>query len=168
MKLTAKGRYAVTAMLDLALQGDETVCLSDIADRQTISLAYLEQLFLMLRRHGLVISHRGVKGGYRLAMDANDISVATIIRSTGEDMEFTRCRGKENCHDHGRCLTHDLWTGLNEIIADYLESISLGELCRQQSERATFTRKKSSKKTGKAATRLHDIPVFSQITGKPG
>ncbi len=132
MKLTTKGRYAVTAMFDLALQGQgQSVRLADIARRQDISLRYLEQLFLRLRQVGLVESQRGAKGGYRLARDPDEISVATIIRSIGEGMEFTRCGGQQNCQDHGRCLTHDLWSGLNRTIAEYLEGIRLGELCRQ-------------------------------------
>ena len=116
MRLTPKGRFAVTAMLDLALRGGKSpVTLAGISERQDISLSYLEQLFSRLRRHELVESVRGPGGGYYLARALDDVSVADIIRAVDEPIDATQCGGKENCHDEHRCLTHDLWTGLNAI-----------------------------------------------------
>ncbi len=132
MKLTTKGRYAVTAMLDLALHNDgEPISLSDIARRQSISLAYLEQLFNKLRKRVLVESIRGPSGGYRLAMDADEITIAKIIYCINESVDMTRCGGKQNCQGNVRCLTHDLWMGLNRHVAQYLNNITLGEIIRQ-------------------------------------
>ena len=136
MKLTTKGRYAVNAMLDLALHNVKSpVNLADIAVRQNISLAYLEQLFSKLRRSGLVESVRGPGGGYRLAQDALDITVSKVIYSVNEPVDVTRCGGQQNCHGEFRCLTHDLWMGLNRNIAEYLNNITLGELIRQNNIR---------------------------------
>jgi Rrf2 family iron-sulfur cluster assembly transcriptional regulator len=110
MKLTTKGRYAVTAMLDLALRYDKgAVTLADIAKRQGISLSYLEQLFAKLRRSGLVDSVRGPGGGYTLAMEPAKISVAEIIVAINENIDATRCGGEKNCHGDETCLTHQLW-----------------------------------------------------------
>jgi Rrf2 family iron-sulfur cluster assembly transcriptional regulator len=129
MRLTTRGRYAVTAMLDLALHDDEgPITLADVADRQGISLSYLEQLFTRLRRRGLVQSARGPRGGYRLGRAAADMSVADVIAAVDESVDATRCGGKENCHDSHRCLTHDLWEGLSREIHSFLSRISLAEL----------------------------------------
>ncbi|MCH8078782.1 MAG: Rrf2 family transcriptional regulator [Proteobacteria bacterium] len=131
MKLTTKGRYAVTAMLDLALHEDQApINLADIAARQHISLAYLEQLFGKLRKKGLVKSVRGPGGGYHLALDADDITPAHVIYAVNEPVDATLCGGQQNCTGDARCLTHDLWMGLNLSIAEYLNGISLGELIR--------------------------------------
>jgi Rrf2 family transcriptional regulator, iron-sulfur cluster assembly transcription factor len=112
MRLTTKGRFAVTAMLDLALRGGKNpVTLAGISERQDISLSYLEQLFSRLRRHELVESVRGPGGGYYLARPLDDVSVADIIRAVDEPIDATQCGGKENCHDEHRCMTHDLWVG---------------------------------------------------------
>ncbi len=112
MKLTTRGRYAVTAMLDLALhEGDGPVALGEIASRQDISLSYLEQLFSRLRRQGLVTSTRGPGGGYRLSRPAGEVSVAHVVDAVAERVEYTRCGGERNCQNHERCLTHDLWQG---------------------------------------------------------
>lgn len=131
MKLTTKGRYAVTAMLDLALhQNKGPTTLADIALRQGISLNYLEQLFVRLRKKRLVESVRGPGGGYRLALADDDITTARVIYAVDESVDITRCGGRQNCQDDARCLTHDLWMGLNRHIAEYLNGISLGQLAR--------------------------------------
>ncbi|SMN11278.1 Iron-sulfur cluster regulator IscR [uncultured Candidatus Thioglobus sp.] len=131
MRLTTKGRYAVSAMLDIALASDEgPTALADIAKRQNISLAYLEQLFAKLRKNGLVFSVRGPNGGYCLARKAEEISAAHIIYASGESVDGTRCGGQQNCLGDSRCLTHDLWMGLNQHISNYLNGTSLGKLVR--------------------------------------
>ncbi|MBU1223495.1 MAG: Fe-S cluster assembly transcriptional regulator IscR [Gammaproteobacteria bacterium] len=135
MRLTTKGRFAVTAMLDLALRGGKNpVTLAGISERQDISLSYLEQLFSRLRRHELVESVRGPGGGYYLARPLAEVSVADIIRAVDEPIDATQCGGKENCHDEHRCLTHDLWTGLNAHIYDYLANVTLATLVAKQDE----------------------------------
>lgn len=129
MRLTTKGRYAVTAMLDLAIHDDEgPVALADIANRQGISLSYLEQLFAQLRKHGLVRSTRGPGGGYRLGRGATAIAVSDVIRAVDESVDATRCGGKENCQGEERCLTHDLWTDLSHQIYEFLSGINLAQL----------------------------------------
>lgn len=129
MKLTTKGRYAVTAMLDLALHYEKgAVTLADIARRQGISLSYLEQLFAKLRRNGLVDSIRGPGGGYNLAMDPAKISVADIIHAINENIDARRCGGERNCHGTEECLTHQLWDDLSTRIQDFLAGISLADL----------------------------------------
>ena len=126
MRLTTKGRVAVTAMLDLCMhQSRKPVTLAAISERQRISLSYLEQLFGKLRRHRLVDSVRGPGGGYRLAKDAAQISVADIIAAVDEPIDATRYGGKENCQDDQKCLTHDLWANLNDHILNYLQTITL-------------------------------------------
>ena len=131
MKLTTKGRYAVTAMLDLALNNSQApVNLTDISARQGISLTYLEQLFRKLRKKGLVESVRGPGGGYRLAMSADEITTARVMYAVDEPIDVTRCGGQQNCMGDVRCLTHDLWLGLNRHVSEYLNGISLGELIR--------------------------------------
>lgn len=132
MKLTTKGRYAVTAMLDLALRFEQgAVTLADIAKRQGISLSYLEQLFAKLRRNGLVESIRGPGGGYNLAKAPADISVADIVQAINENIDVRRCGGNGNCQGDEECLTHQLWEDLSERIHGFLESISLGDLVHQ-------------------------------------
>lgn len=129
MRLTTKGRFAVTAMMDLALRDSSgPVTLAEISSRQKISLSYLEQLFGKLRRHELVDSVRGPGGGYRLAKDTAQITVAEIILAVDEPIDATQCAGKENCHDEQKCLTHDLWATLNDRIFEYLEAVSLRQL----------------------------------------
>lgn len=133
MRLTTKGRFAVTAMMDLALNGGrEPVTLAEISQRQKISLSYLEQLFGKLRRHALVSSVRGPGGGYRLAKDLNAVAVADIILAVDEPIDATQCGGKENCRDDGKCLTHDLWARLNEHIFGYLGAVTLQQLVDEQ------------------------------------
>lgn len=132
MKMTTKGRYAITALLDLALHdNDGPVSLADISLRQDISLTYLEQLFSKLRRHGLIDSARGPGGGYRLAQNADDISIAKIIYSVDEPVDVTRCGGKQNCQGNERCLTHDLWLELNLHISEFLNGMTLGNLVQR-------------------------------------
>jgi Rrf2 family iron-sulfur cluster assembly transcriptional regulator len=129
MRLTTKGRFAVTAMLDLALRHEHgPVTLAGIGRRQSISLSYLEQLFGKLRRHALVESVRGPGGGYTLARDTNAVSVADIIIAVDEPLDATQCGGMENCQDEQRCMTHDLWSTLNERMYEYLHSVRLSEL----------------------------------------
>lgn len=139
MRLTTKGRFAVTAMLDLALNsGHGPVTLAGISQRQSISLSYLEQLFGKLRRHKLVESVRGPGGGYYLARPTEQISVADIIVAVDEPLDATQCGGKENCHEESRCMTHDLWSTLNERMYEYLESVKLSDLvAKQQGKAAT-------------------------------
>jgi Rrf2 family iron-sulfur cluster assembly transcriptional regulator len=135
MRLTTKGRFAVTAMIDLALREHAgPVALAAISARQQISLSYLEQLFGKLRRHELVESTRGPGGGYSLGRKAEDITVADIITAVDELIDATGCGGKENCmgEDAGRCMTHDLWSSLNEKMLEYLNSISLRKLVDDQ------------------------------------
>ena len=135
MRLTTKGRFAVTAMLDLALQNtDKPVTLADISERQGISLSYLEQLFSRLRRNGLVKSVRGPGGGYRIAKNQAEITISEIITAVDELIDATQCGGQENCHDERRCMTHDLWASLNDKILEYLSGVSLADLVASQRE----------------------------------
>lgn len=132
MKLTTKGRYAVTAMLDLALHNDNSpVTLNDIADRQGLSLSYLEQLFARLRRNGLVTSTRGPGGGYSLSRAAEQIAVSDVISAVDEKVDNTRCGGSADCQDQKKCLTHDLWCDLSDQIQQFLAGISLGDLMQR-------------------------------------
>ncbi|MFC2566962.1 MAG: Fe-S cluster assembly transcriptional regulator IscR [Haemophilus parainfluenzae] len=134
MKLTSKGRYAVTAILDIALHaGTNPVCLADISERQNISLSYLEQLFAKLRRGGLVKSVRGPGGGYRLALSADQISIGMVISAVNENIDVTRCLGKGNCKGGVECLTHSLWQDLSDRITDFLDQITLAELVEKKS-----------------------------------
>lgn len=129
MRLTTKGRFAVTAMMDLAMRGEDgPVALASISDRQKISLSYLEQLFGKLRRHKLVESVRGPGGGYCIARPFDQVAVADIIRAVDEQLDATQCGGRENCHDEHRCMTHDLWSTLNAKMFDYLASVTLADL----------------------------------------
>ncbi|MCK5189835.1 MAG: Fe-S cluster assembly transcription factor [Methylococcales bacterium] len=129
MRLTTKGRYAVTAMLDLAFHSQKKpVTLTEIATRQTISLSYLEQLFARLRKSGMVIGVRGPGGGYKLSREPAEINIADIISAVDEPIDSTKCEGKGDCQDGQPCLTHDLWMGLSDQIRNYLKGISLGEL----------------------------------------
>ncbi|MBS1269623.1 MAG: HTH-type transcriptional regulator IscR [Gammaproteobacteria bacterium] len=126
MRLTTKGRYAVTAMLDLALHNDRgAVALADIAKSQHISLSYLEQLFAKLRQAELVRGIRGPGGGYHLARPPEEISIAAIISAVDERVDITNCRGDENCHKGERCLTHQLWEDLSDQLHTFLAGITL-------------------------------------------
>jgi Rrf2 family iron-sulfur cluster assembly transcriptional regulator len=134
MRLTTKGRFAVTAMIDLGLrQNSGPVTLAAISQRQQISLSYLEQLFGKLRRHELVESTRGPGGGYTLARNPTEITVADIILSVDEPLDATQCGGKENCLGEGtRCMTHDLWASLNVRMVEFLDSVNLQKLVDDQ------------------------------------
>ena len=137
MRLTTKGRFAVTAMIDLALRsGDGPVTLAGISDRQKISLSYLEQLFGKLRRYSLVDSVRGPGGGYCLSRPAAQITVADIVRAVDETLDATQCGGRENCKDEERCMTHELWTTLNFKMYEYLTSVTLSDLVDKQLAKA--------------------------------
>ncbi|MBZ5487146.1 Fe-S cluster assembly transcriptional regulator IscR [Halomonas aquamarina] len=132
MRLTTKGRYAVTAMLDLALNGQYgPTCLSDISKRQEISLSYLEQLFSRLRRSGLVQSVRGPGGGYLLARPAEDISVSQVIDAVDETVDATRCQGLSDCQQGSTCLTHHLWCELSGQIRHFLDDVTLAQLMQR-------------------------------------
>jgi Rrf2 family iron-sulfur cluster assembly transcriptional regulator len=141
MRLTTKGRYAVTAMLDLAIHhGEGPVTLADIARRQGISLSYLEQLFAQLRKRGLVSSSRGPGGGYRLGKEANHIAVVDVIGAVDETVDATRCGGAENCQGEARCLTHDLWHDLSRQIHEFLGGIDLAQLVERRRVREVADR----------------------------
>ncbi|PIV92128.1 MAG: DNA-binding protein [Gallionellales bacterium CG_4_10_14_3_um_filter_54_96] len=138
MRLTTKGRFAVTAMVDLAINGGKgPVTLFSISERQKISLSYLEQLFGKLRRNNLVESVRGPGGGYYLARIASKINIAEIVVAVDEPMDATNCAEKGNCHDGKPCLTHELWMGLNEKIYEYLSHISLQQLVEGKAQHHT-------------------------------
>ncbi len=144
MRLTTKGRYAVTALLDLALhQHKGPISLADISGRQEISLSYLEQLFSKLRKKELVSSVRGPGGGYRLSRDMHEIFVADIIDAVDESVDATNCQGKGDCRDGLTCLTHHLWSGLSNQIHDFLSSISLGSLVEREDVQAISERQDS-------------------------
>ena len=133
MRLTSKGRYAVTAMLDVALNSEAgPVPLADISERQGISLSYLEQLFSRLRKNGLVSSVRGPGGGYLLGKDASSIAVGEVISAVDESVDATRCQGKGGCQGGDKCLTHALWRDLSDRLTGFLNNITLGELVNNQ------------------------------------
>jgi Rrf2 family iron-sulfur cluster assembly transcriptional regulator len=137
MRLTTKGRFAVTAMVDLAINGGRgPVTLASISERQRISLSYLEQLFGKLRRNNLVESVRGPGGGYYLGRVATKIKIAEIVIAVDEPLDATNCGEKGNCHDGQPCLTHNLWMGLNEKIYAYLDSVNLQQLVDGQAKTA--------------------------------
>ncbi|MCE2705940.1 MAG: Rrf2 family transcriptional regulator [Proteobacteria bacterium] len=131
MKLTTKGKFAVTALLDMALNCKNSitpVTLHNISERQGLSLSYLEQLFVKLRRSGLVKSYKGPGGGYVLAKALNELNIACIIQVVDDNMDARACHGNINCKDNQKCLTHDLWNGLTNYVYDYLEKITLQDL----------------------------------------
>ena len=149
MRLTTKGRFAVTAMIDVAMRQHEgPVTLAGISERQRISLSYLEQLFGKLRRRCLVTSTRGPGGGYQLERAMDRTTVSDIIFAVDEPLDATQCGGKENCHDDGRCMTHELWANLNLRMLDYLDSVTLADLVEQQ--------KQKPKAGGATVAVLHD------------
>jgi len=151
MRLTTKGRFAVTAIVDLGMRhGSGPVTLAEISGRQKMSLSYLEQLFGKLRRRGIVDSVRGPGGGYCLARDMSQLTVADIILAVDEPIDATQCAGKENCKDEEKCLTHDLWANLNERIFDYLGSVTLRHLVENQ----------RAKEAG--ITPMHDMRLVSR------
>ncbi|MBD3725700.1 MAG: Rrf2 family transcriptional regulator [Moraxella osloensis] len=167
MRLTTRGRYAVTALLDLALQEQKhelAVSLSDIAKRQEISISYLEQLFSKLRKKGLVVSTRGASGGYHIAKPINEISIMTIISAVDESVDARACEGKGNCQDGAMCLTHDLWNGLSEQIENYLSTVTLDTLINRQiireiSERQILMVEDMQHRDQSAVNPMTDTPV---------
>jgi Rrf2 family iron-sulfur cluster assembly transcriptional regulator len=156
MRLTTKGRFAVTAMLDLALHSTKgPVTLAGISGRQRISLSYLEQLFGKLRRRSLVESVRGPGGGYNLARDAALVTVADIIDAVEECIDSTQCGGLENCQDNQRCMTHDLWMELNETVHGFLSRVTLAQLVEKQRTKpvsVVATRTRASRTDGPTIT----------------
>ncbi len=145
MRLTTRGRYAVTAVLDLALHAnDGPVTLADVAERQGISQAYLEQLFRRLKRNGLVVGARGPGGGYRIARTLEDISVSDIISAVGEGVDATRCGGTGDCQDGEICLTHELWADLSQQIDLFLKRITFASLVERRDIR-TIARRQDPK-----------------------
>ena len=168
MRLTTKGRYAVTAMLDLALQeGKRPVTLQDIAVNQEISLSYLEQLFAKLRKADLVRGTRGPGGGYRLARKMNAISIAEVIAAVDETADMTRCSGKSDCLDGEKCLTHELWMELSEKIFEFLNGITLGDLVRRPEVIAVAERQEAVReglRTGRLKTVVVEAdPAIGQL-----
>ena len=144
MRLSTKGRYAVTAMLDLAIHHNHgPVTLNDISQCQGISLSYLEQLFARMRKDGLVEGVRGPGGGYRLARPADQITVAQIIGAVDEKVDATACGGEENCQEGERCMTHDLWCELSQQIYNFLNGITLAEFIQRPSVQAIVMRQDS-------------------------
>jgi len=131
MKLTTKGKFAVTALLDIAIYSEDNkkpITLYNISDRQNISLSYLEQLFVKLRKSGVVKSYKGPGGGYLLMREVDKIDISEIIKAVDEDMDARSCRGNKNCRDNRKCLTHDLWAGLTNEMYGYLERITIKDL----------------------------------------
>jgi Rrf2 family iron-sulfur cluster assembly transcriptional regulator len=159
MKLTTKGRYAVTAMLDLAINRDGgPITLADISHRQGISLSYLEQLFSRLRRRGLVDSTRGPGGGYRLSRAADAIAIAEVISAVDESVDATRCKGLQNCQDSRACLTHQLWTDLSEQIHDFLGGITLAHVLNKRSREVSKEVARRDYK-GRGRGRVHAVAI---------
>jgi Rrf2 family iron-sulfur cluster assembly transcriptional regulator len=132
MKLSTKSRYAITAMIDLAQNQDGAVSLKDISDRQSISLSYLEQLFCKLKNFKVVTSRRGPGGGYVLNKKSSEISLHEIITAVEENMDQTQCGGSMNCNKDKPCTTHNVWTGLNKIISDYMKNITIEDVISNQ------------------------------------
>lgn len=153
MRLTTKGRYAVTAMLDLAIRYDRgPISLAEISERQGISLSYLEQLFTKLRRCELVKSTRGPGGGYSLSRSSYEIAVSDVITAVDEKMDTRRCGGLANCQDDERCLTHDLWTDLSDQIYQFLSNISLGSLVDREGVKEVAARQSMGEVEEKTAS----------------
>jgi Rrf2 family iron-sulfur cluster assembly transcriptional regulator len=156
MRLTTKGRYAVTAMLDLALHERKgPISLADISTRQEISLSYLEQLFAKLRRAGLVSSVRGPGGGYKLGRTDGEISVAAVVDAVNETMDATRCGGKGDCNNGQPCLTHYLWQDLSNQIHDFLSGISLSDLVARHEARLAAGEASDILNTGTESNKIH-------------
>jgi Rrf2 family transcriptional regulator, iron-sulfur cluster assembly transcription factor len=175
MRLTTKGRFAVTAMIDLALRETHgPVTLAGISQRQKISLSYLEQLFGKLRRFNIVESTRGPGGGYTLARKSEEISVADIIVAVDEPLDATQCGGKGNCHtdeeNQGHCMTHDLWSSLNSKMVEYLSSVSLRDLVQQQAGRGVILHdlrpKKIKSETVKVGKPASAVAAVKEATPK--
>ncbi len=166
VRLTTKGRYAVTAMLDLAYHSEKRpVTLTDIAKRQNISLSYLEQLFSRLRRAGMVEGVRGPGGGYQLSRGAKEINIADIVNAVDEPLDSTRCGGQANCQNNQPCLTHDLWMGLSEQIRQYLSTINLHDLLQRKNVRKVAQRQDRQIKMKRKPI---VTPSHEEISAEPG
>ena len=167
MRLTSKGRYAVTAILDVALHSNiGPVPLADISERQGISLSYLEQLFSRLRKNGLVQSVRGPGGGYQLGCEAEAISVGQVINAVNESVDATRCGGNSGCQDGKQCLTHTLWSDLSLRIQEFLDDISIAELMRKNDVKSVAHEQDLAhpKSNGASVSRLADsIDINCQL-----
>ncbi|MDG1753151.1 MAG: Fe-S cluster assembly transcriptional regulator IscR [Thalassotalea sp.] len=164
MKLTSKGRYAVTAMLDVAIHASTgPVSLADISDRQGISLSYLEQLFSRLRKNGLVNSIRGPGGGYRLGRCSAQIAVADVISAVDESVNATRCGGTGDCQSGKQCLTHSLWEGLSQRIEDFLQGITLSELVEQRNVKMVSQRQDKLQKKAESKHSLETLIATTNI-----
>jgi Rrf2 family iron-sulfur cluster assembly transcriptional regulator len=162
MKLTSKGRYAVTAMLDVALHSRKgPVPLADISERQEISLSYLEQLFSRLRKEQLVSSVRGPGGGYKLGREASEIAIGEVIRAVDESVDATRCQGQADCQGGERCLTHTLWQDLSDRISQFLNGITIGELMIKNEVKEVAGRQDDNKATAKSL--MSDIEISMQL-----
>ncbi|MFQ3206260.1 MAG: Rrf2 family iron-sulfur cluster assembly transcriptional regulator [Glaciecola sp.] len=162
MKLTSKGRYAVTAMLDVALHSrNGPVSLADISERQEISLSYLEQLFARLRKEQLVSSVRGPGGGYKLGRAAGDIAIGEVIRAVDESVDATRCQGQADCQGGERCLTHTLWQDLSDRISQFLNGISIGELMKTSEVKEVAGRQDVNKAAAKNL--VSEIEISMQL-----
>ena len=162
MKLTSKGRYAVTAMLDVSLHSKRgPVSLADISERQEISLSYLEQLFSRLRREKLVDSVRGPGGGYKLGRSAGEISIGAVIRAVNESVDATKCQGQGFCQGGERCLTHNLWEDLSDRISVFLDGITLGELMQQHDVKQVAERQDKHKHHNQIAA--NEISISLQL-----
>ena len=143
MRLTTKGRYAVTAILDVALyECNGPVSVSDVAERQGLSPSYLEKLFSHLKKKGLVSGRKGRGGGYKLTESSHIITIADVIDAVNETVDATKCGGSENCRKQGRCITHDLWAGLSNEIRNFLEGVSISQLVAQQRNEGRFKSEK--------------------------
>ena len=166
MKLTSRGRYAVTAILDLAFHEQSgPVSLAHISQRQDISLSYLEQLFTRLRKHHLVKSTRGPGGGYSLNRPADRIAVAAVIAAVDEELDTTRCSGAGNCQDGEQCLTHDLWDDLSRQIRAFLGEVSLQDLLDEETIRNVAARQDALMQTGAAVS---DAGADTDSRPRPG
>ncbi|MGL4269879.1 MAG: Fe-S cluster assembly transcriptional regulator IscR [Plesiomonas sp.] len=163
MRLTSKGRYAVTAMLDVALHSEQgPVSLADISERQGISLSYLEQLFARLRKQGLVNSVRGPGGGYLLGKPSDQIAVGMVISAVDESVDATKCLGKGDCQGGARCLTHALWRDLSDRISGFLNNITLAELMANQEVLQVADRQEHAHRPVTVATAPHrDAPSIN-------
>lgn len=166
MKLTSKGRYAVTAMLDVAIHAASgPVPLADISERQGISLSYLEQLFSRLRKHGLVQSVRGPGGGYKLGKCSAEIAVADVISAVDESVDATKCMGQGNCQSGHQCLTHTLWSDLSNRIEEFLQSITLAELVEQRDVKSVSQRQDNAHRQGHVDVSLETVIETKNIIG---
>ena len=162
MKLSTKGRYAVTAMMDLAIHDHEgPVTLADISQCQGISLSYLEQLFAKLRTHGLVEGVRGPGGGYRLGRPADQISIAEIINAVDESIDVTRCQGNKDCHGGEKCLTHKLWEDLSQRLYEFLDDLTLAHFIQRPGVREVSRRQDTT--ASRIATMFPPRPNISHL-----